>query len=121
MEQQSHDLVSVNIAGAFSNSDHELTLLPIRCAGICQYERGGGCRIKLSEPLLKVCSTSKRHSHVSAATALCITLQGPCAVSPQPRAEGNPASRDDTRLDVLRKDQGSRGSWATLSRAHELH
>ena len=25
-----------------------------RCAGICQYERGGGCRIKLSEPLLKV-------------------------------------------------------------------
>lgn len=23
------------------------------CAGICQYERGGGCRIKLSEPLLK--------------------------------------------------------------------
>lgn len=23
------------------------------CAGICQYERGGGCRIRLSEPLLK--------------------------------------------------------------------
>ena len=25
-----------------------------RCAGTCQYDRGGGCRIKLSEPLLKV-------------------------------------------------------------------
>ena len=25
-----------------------------RCAGTCQYDHGGGCRIKLSEPLLKV-------------------------------------------------------------------
>ena len=24
------------------------------CAGVCHYDRGGGCRIKLSEPLLKV-------------------------------------------------------------------
>ncbi|KAL0028719.1 hypothetical protein WJX79_002030 [Trebouxia sp. C0005] len=30
-------------------SSNRMTL----CAGICQYERGGGCRIKLSEPLLK--------------------------------------------------------------------
>lgn len=29
-------------------------LFHLRCAGICQYERGGGCRIRLSEPLLKV-------------------------------------------------------------------
>lgn len=25
-----------------------------RCAGVCHFQRGGGCRIKLSEPLLKV-------------------------------------------------------------------
>lgn len=24
------------------------------CGGVCEYTRGGGCRIKLSEPLLKV-------------------------------------------------------------------
>ncbi len=29
-------------------------LVLCRCAGTCQYDRGGGCRIKLSEPLLKV-------------------------------------------------------------------
>lgn len=25
-----------------------------RCAGVCHFSRSGGCRIKLSEPLLKV-------------------------------------------------------------------
>ena len=24
------------------------------CAGVCEYRRGGGCRIRLSEPLLKL-------------------------------------------------------------------
>ena len=24
------------------------------CAGVCEFSHGGGCRIKLSEPLLKV-------------------------------------------------------------------
>lgn len=33
---------------------YQVWLFSLRCAGICQYERGGGCRIKLSEPLLKV-------------------------------------------------------------------
>ena len=40
----------------------QITCLAVRhrCAGLCQYERGGGCRIKLSEPLLKVCSSDQK-------------------------------------------------------------
>jgi hypothetical protein len=31
--------------------DHNLRHL--RCAGVCEFSRSGGCKIKLSEPLLK--------------------------------------------------------------------